>query len=82
MIVNFYYNNSSIHAKIIDKQGDEIIILTSDKFLFKTSIYSKDILTSNIIFLDLFEEIKLKSINFKDIEFNTKISYLLYIDNE
>lgn len=82
MIINFYHDETVKPAKIINKQGDEIIILTSDKFLYKINIYSKDIFTSNMIFLDLFEEIKLKPINFKDIEFNTKISHLLYIDNE
>jgi len=35
-----------------------------------------------MIFLDYFEDIKFKTEKFKDIKLNTKISYLVYIDNE
>lgn len=82
MIVNFCDNDVFLPAKILEKQGDEILILTSEKFLIKISIYSKDVFTSNMIFLDYFEDIKFKTEKFKDIKLNTKISYLVYIDNE
>jgi len=69
-------------SKILEKQGDEILILTSEIFLVKTSIYSTDVFSSKIILLDYFLDIKLKIEKFKDIKLNTKISYLVYIDNE
>lgn len=82
MIINFCDNDVILPSKILEKQGDEILILTSEKFLIKTSIFSKDVFTSKIILLDYFEDIKLKIEKFKDIKLNTKISYLVYIDNE
>lgn len=76
MIINFCNKNKILPAKIIAKQGDEILIYTTDDFYYKTTIYCKDIFTSNMIYFDYFEETNFDESKFKDIELDTIISNL------